>query len=142
AGWRSLTDIRAARTSAEMAAPAALDLNAAQIAPDALTPYPMLYWRITGDQRQVSPRAAAALSTYLHRGGVVVIDAPEQAGALGGHGAGAKLEEILRSIDLPPLIAMPEDHVLKHSFYLLPNLPGRFTDAPVYIERGSSANDG
>jgi hypothetical protein len=125
-----------------MAQPAAIDLSAAQITADTLTPYPVLYWRITPEQGRPNARAAAALSAYLHRGGVVVFDAPEQAGAVGGRGNGAKLEEILRAIDVPPLMRMPDDHVLTRSFYLLQGLPGRFTDAPVYVESGSSANDG
>jgi hypothetical protein len=37
---------------------------------------------------------------------------------------------------------VPENHVLRRSFYLLPDLPGRYTGAPVYVERGSVSNDG
>jgi hypothetical protein len=142
AGLRTLTQVLAGRTSAEMAQPAAIDLSAANVTADTLTPYPVLYWRITGDSARPSPAAAAALSAYLHRGGMVVFDSPEQAGAAGANGSGAKLEEILRTIDIPPLVNMADDHVLTRSFYLLQGLPGRFVDAPVYVERGSSANDG
>jgi hypothetical protein len=140
-GLAALTQVLANRTSAEMAQPAAVDLDAGQLSADSLSPYPVIYWRVTAAQARPNARAAAALSAYLHRGGMVVFDAPEQAAA-GSPGSVAKLEEILRTIDLPPLIAMNDEHVLTRSFYLLQGLPGRFVDAPVYVEKGSSAHDG
>ena len=142
AGLRTLTQVLSGRTSAEMAPPAAVDLNAGNISADTLTPYPVLYWRITGDSAKPSAAAAAAISTYLHRGGMVVFDSPEQAGAIGANGSGQKLEDILRTIDIPPLVNMAPDHVLTRSFYLTQGLPGRFVDSPVLVERGSTANDG
>ncbi len=142
AGLTSLTQVLFSRTSAEMAQPAPVDLNAAQINADMLSPYPIIYWRMTPDQAKPSPKAFAAVSAYLHHGGMVVFDAPEQAGAAGGAGSVAKMEEFLRMIDLPPLVRMADDHVLMRSFYLMQSMPGRFSDAPIYIEKGSSANDG
>jgi hypothetical protein len=32
--------------------------------------------------------------------------------------------------------------VLTRSFYLLKGLPGRYTDAPVYVDKGTTATDG
>ena len=139
---RALTQVLFSRTSAEMAQPAPVDLNAPQINADMLSPYPIIYWRMTPDQAKPSPKAFAAVSAYLHHGGMVVFDAPEQAGAAGGAGSVAKMEEFLRMIDLPPLVRMADDHVLMRSFYLMQGMPGRFSDAPIYIEKGSSANDG
>ncbi len=142
AGLTSLTQVLFSRTSAEMAQPAPVDLGAAQISADMLSPYPILYWRMTPDQTKPSPKAFAAVSNYLHHGGMIVFDAPEQAGAAAGGGSVARMEEFLRMIDLPPLVRMADDHVLTRSFYLTRGLPGRFADAPVYVEKGSSANDG
>jgi hypothetical protein len=76
------------------------------------------------------------------RGGMVVCDAPQHAGAVAGTAASARLEDILRLIDLPPVIVMRQDHVLTRSFYLLKGLPGRYTGEPVYVDKGSNATDG
>jgi hypothetical protein len=142
-GLAALTRVLAARTSAEMGEPAALDVGAALDA-GALMPYPLVYWRVTPSQDAPPSPAAEAVNEYLHHGGMVVFDAPDQVGALGGEdgGAGARLREILARLDIPPLMALNDDHVLTRSFYLLPGLPGRYANATVYVERGSSANDG
>jgi len=142
AGLSALTHILAARTSAEMAQPAPIDLNTLNLSADELSPYPLIYWRVSAAQMPPTPKTAAAISTYLHRGGLIVFDAPEQAGAMGGHGAGARLEAILHTIDLPPLVMMRSNHVLTRSFYLLKGLPGRFTDSTIYVDRGTSTTDG
>jgi hypothetical protein len=87
----------------------------------------------------------AALNDYLKRGGLVVFDAPDQAGAVGGGepgAASAQLNAILRLLDLAPMTGMPPDHALTRSFYLLQNLPGRYADPGVLVERGSNSNDG
>jgi hypothetical protein len=136
--------VLAARTSAEMGAPSALDL-AIGVDADALMPYPLLYWRVTPGQELPPGKTAEAVNEYLHHGGMIVFDAPDQVGALGnedGGGAGARLREILARLDIPPLMALGQDHVLTRSFYLLPGLPGRYANSAVYVERGSSANDG
>jgi hypothetical protein len=73
---------------------------------------------------------------------MVVFDAPEQSGAVGGKGAGERLDAILRTLDLPALEPVADDHVLTRSFYLLKGLPGRYTDARVYVDKGTTATDG
>lgn len=139
-GLRSLTDVLAARTSAEMAAPAAVDPES-----DELFPYPVVYWRVTPDQEPPSEQAAARINDYLGRGGVMVFDAPDQIGAnedSDGAQAGQALNGILMRLNVSSLAPVPEDHVLRRTFYLLPELPGRYAGTPVYIERGSINNDG
>ncbi|MDX2142005.1 MAG: DUF4159 domain-containing protein, partial [Rhodospirillaceae bacterium] len=146
-GLEALTRVLAARTSAEMGAPSALDL-AVEVDADALMPYPLLYWRVTPGQELPPGKTAEAVNEYLHHGGMIVFDAPDQVGALGtesgseGGSAGGRLREILARLDIPPLMTLNDDHVLTRSFYLLPGLPGRYANSTVYVERGSSANDG
>ena len=36
---------------------------------------------------------------------------------------------------MPPLAPLTNEHVLSRSFYLLQDFPGRFTGAPVYVQR-------
>ena len=144
AGLSTLTRVLAARTSAEMGTPSALHLAEALTA-DAMMPYPLVYWRVTPDQALPSNSSIGAINEYFRHGGMIVFDAPDQVGALGsddGGSAGAKLRDILARIDIPPLAPLSEDHVVTRSFYLLPGLPGRYMGGTVYVERGSSANDG
>jgi len=76
---------------------------------------------------------------------MMVFDAPNQIGANAegeGEQVGQALNQILMRLNVSQLVQVPENHVLRRSFYLLPDLPGRYTGAPVYVERGSASNDG
>lgn len=144
-GLDNLTSLLGKRTAAELALPLRIDLNATTLSADALTPFPMLYWRITPGTNVPPAKSMAALNDYLKRGGLLVFDAPDQTGAVGGGEAGAapaQMNAILRLLDLAPMAAMPPDHALTRSFYLLQNLPGRYADTGVLVERGSDSNDG
>ena len=141
-GLRALTRVLAARTSAEMADPAGVKLAVSGLTADMLAPYPLIYWRISSTQEPPNPRTAAAISMYLRRGGMLLLDAPAQTGAIGGEDALARLDAILGTLDLPPLRTMEKGHVLTRSFYLLQGLPGRFTDSAIYVNKGDAATDG
>ena len=143
AGLTALTQLMAARTAAELADPARVDLNANNITVDGLLAYPLIYWRITPAFRLPPPKALAALNAYLHRGGMVVFDAPDQPGAVAADGKNhARLEEIVRNLDIPPVSKVANDHVLTRTFYLIKGLPGRYTDGEILVETGSAATDG
>jgi len=47
---------------------------------------------------------------------------------------------------MPPLQVVPRDHVLTRSFYLLEDLPGRYSDSDVWVEAATAeagtVNDG
>ena len=142
-GLAVLTQLMAARTAAELSDPARVDLNANNITVDGLVAYPLIYWRITPGFRLPPPKALAALNAYLHRGGMVVFDAPDQPGAVASDGKNhARLEEIVRNLDIPPVSKIANDHVLSRTFYLLKGLPGRYVDGEVLVETGSAATDG
>jgi len=144
-GLDNLTGLLSTRTAAELKLPVRIDLNAANVTTDALTPFPMLYWRITPTTPVPPARSMAALNDYMKRGGLVVFDAPDQTGAVGGGDAGeapARLDAVLRQLDLSPLTQMGPDHALTRSFYLLQTLPGRYADPGVLVERGANVNDG
>ena len=54
-----------------------------------------------------------------------------------------KLRELARMLDLPPLVPLPRDHVLRRSYYLLSDLPGLRAGGTVWVERsGEHVNDG
>ena len=143
AGLSALTQLLSARTAAELAEPARVDLNANNITVDGLLGYPLIYWRLTPNYRLPPPRALAALNAYLHRGGMVVFDAPDQPGAVAADGKNhGRLEEIVHNLDIPAVSRLANDHVLTRTFYLMKGLPGRYVDGEVLIEQGSSVNDG
>ena len=144
-GLTALTHVLADRTAAELAQPARIDLSSPTINADALTGYPLIYWRVTPTRGIPSARALSAVNSYLHSGGMVIFDAPDQPGAVGnstGGGAKALLDDILTGLDIPVLTGLGEEHILNRSFYLMHGLPGRYASGAVRVERDATANDG
>ena len=139
AGLEGLSEILRNRTSVEPGDPIGLDLDR-----DEPRLYPLIYWPITSTQPNLSPRAAAALDRYLRTGGIVFVDTRDQHlnfdRPLGGN---PDLKRLMAGIETPPLVAMPQDHVLTKAFYLLSDMPGRWQGGKVWIEAGSGrVNDG
>ncbi len=145
-GLTALTKVLYDRTAAELSAPQAVDLSLPSLTSDKLMPYPLLYWRITTDQPLPSARALSAVNDYLHRGGMLVFDAPTQPGALGSAGNATgikdKLEEIIRGLDIPQLAEISDEHVLNRAYYLMHGLPGRYNNGVTMVQRDPDANDG
>ncbi|MBT7450075.1 MAG: DUF4159 domain-containing protein, partial [Rhodospirillaceae bacterium] len=101
-GLGALTAVLAARTSAEMAAPAEVDPET-----DELFPYPIVYWRIASDQEPPTEQAAARINDYLGRGGTIVFDAPNQIGANDGdegEQVGQALNNVLLRLNVSQLM--------------------------------------
>jgi hypothetical protein len=44
------------------------------------------------------------------------------------------LQQILSTLDIPPLEPVPSDHVITKSFYLLDSFPGRYTGGDLWVE--------
>jgi hypothetical protein len=139
AGLEGLSEILRNRTSVEPGDPAAIDLER-----DEPRLYPLIYWPITSSQPNLSPRASATLDRYLRTGGILFIDTRDQQMSFDRPvGGNPDLKRLLGGIETPPLIVMPPDHVLTKSFYLLSDMPGRWTGGKVWIEAGSGrVNDG
>lgn len=134
AGLAGLGVIVNRRTAAELGEPVGVDPET-----DELAFYPLLYWPLSDQLRPLSATAARKLSAYMRGGGTIVFDTRGQTD--GADRAG--LREMARILDLPPLVPLPEDHVLRRSYYLLPDLPGRRAGGPVWIESsGEHVNDG
>jgi len=98
---------------------------------DELVFFPLIYWPLTPAMAPLSPQAAQRVNDYLHHGGMILFDS-----GLGGGGAlpAATMQSLLRGIDIPPLVRIPENHVLHRSFYLLDEFPGRFTNVDLWLE--------
>jgi hypothetical protein len=131
-GLTGLTRIMAARTSAELAEPIAV--NPAR---DDLAFYPMIYWPIVAGQSQPPSEARSRIAAYMKNGGTVVFDTRD---ALLSRPGGAPTEEalwlrkLLEGVDVPELEPVPRDHVLTKTFYLLDRLVGRTAVGQTWIE--------
>lgn len=139
AGLEGLSEILRSRTSVEPADPVGLDLEK-----DEPRLYPLIYWPITSTQPALSAKASAALDRYLRTGGILFIDTRDQQLSFDRPvGGNPDLKRLLGGIETPPLIAMPQDHVLTKSFYLLSDMPGRWQGGKLWIESGGGrVNDG
>ncbi|WOI57101.1 DUF4159 domain-containing protein [Palleronia sp. LCG004] len=131
AGLEGLSRTLFARTSIEPADPMGVNLET-----DELAFFPFLYWPVTEDQPIPSDEAYAKLNTYLRGGGMILFDTRDAdvAGFGSATPAGAKLEELARPLDIPPLEPVPQDHVLTRTFYLLQDFPGRHAGRDVWVE--------
>ncbi len=138
AGLEGLGEILRARTSVEPGDPIAVDVEK-----DELRLFPLLYWPVTSDQATPTPKAMTAIDRYLKTGGIIFFDTRDQHITLGRGGLNPDLKRLLRGIDVPPLVAMPSEHVLTKSFYLLSDTPGRWSGGRLWIEAGGGRiNDG
>jgi len=130
-GLRGLSNTLLFRTSIEPSAPVGVDLEQ-----DELAFFPLLYWPITPDQPRPSAAAYAKLNAYLRTGGMILFDTRDA--NLVGSGASSanarKLQQLARSLDIPPLEPLPVDHVLTRAFYLLQNFPGRHQRGELWVE--------
>ena len=120
-----------ARTSVEPPLPVAIDLEN-----DELAVYPFIYWAITPNQTTPSDDAIAKLNDYMRKGGMLMLDTRDQNLALSsGQTPGTRaLQRLTAGLDLPPLAPVPEGHVLRRSFYLLDEFPGRWRNGAVWVE--------
>ncbi len=114
--------------------------------PAALTPgrddlslYPLIYWPLLPGAPPPSDTACTALRRYMNNGGLLVIDT--QGGDAGAQGSGAgfapgaaaTFARDTACLTLPALETLTTANVLAHSFYIIPDFPGRFTGADVLV---------
>ena len=137
-GLVGLSDFVNRRTAAALADPAAVTPGV-----DDLSVFPLLYWVVTPEAPQPDAQSVAALNTFMRQGGIILFDTRDE-GTGEGYAPGAKaaLRRVTRDLAIPPLAPVADDHVLKRAFYLLPELPGRFSGGAVWVARDQDrAND-
>jgi hypothetical protein len=131
AGLIGLSQVVNRRTAADLGPPVGVDPET-----DQLVFFPLLYWPLADDPPTLSPGAARRIITYMRTGGSILFDAR-------GGAASASLGDLARQLDLPPLVPVGDDHVLRRAYYLLADLPGRWAGRPVWVEPASdTVNDG
>ncbi len=131
AGLLGLSQTLYRRTSIEPAAPMGVNIET-----DELAFFPFLYWPITADQALPSRDAYAKLNRYLRGGGMIMFDTrdADTSGFGTGSPEGRKLQAIARSLDIPSIEPIPDDHVLTRTFYLLQDFPGRYASRDIWVE--------
>ena len=140
-GLQGLSAILQARTAYEPAEPIGVDVER-----DELTFFPVLYWPVQPDARELSDAAAAKVDNYLKNGGMIVFDTRDalealpQIGGLAGGGTEA-LRRVVEKLDIPALAPAPPEHVVTKSFYLLRSFPGRYDTSPLWVEADPEADE-
>jgi len=141
AGLSGLTRVLYNRTSIEAGEPMGVDP-----ARDELAFFPLLYWPITPEQRDLPEIAERKINAFLRNGGTILFDLREAGSStmLGQSTRnGQALQRLTRGLDIPSLAPVPPDHVLTKSFYLMQEFPGRFSSGTLWIETTESrTNDG
>ena len=131
-GLIGLTRVLAARTSAELAEPVAVDP-----ARDELAFYPLIYWPIVASAPQPQAEARTRIAAYMKNGGTVVFDTRDALMARPGGSPTPEalwLRALLEGVDVPELEPVPRDHVLTKTFYLLDRIVGRTAVGETWIE--------
>lgn len=142
AGLLGLTRVLAQRTSIEAGDPTPVDLAA-----DDLALFPLLYWPVPADFPELATSTVERVEAYLAQGGMILFDTRDGASLLPGQEGGGpgeqRLGDLLRDVDLPPLVPVPADHVLTRSFYLLQDFPGRWAGQALWVDQAAPGiNDG
>jgi hypothetical protein len=142
AGLSGLSRVLRMRTSIEAAEPLGVDLIR-----DELAFFPLLYWPIVPQQRDLTEIAVRKLNDYMHSGGTILFDLREVTGGARIMGrnsrAGVALQRLTRGLDIPPLSPVPADHVVTRSFYLMQEFPGRYSGGTLWVEATEARiNDG
>jgi hypothetical protein len=121
------------RTALELDEPIGIDPEV-----DQLAFYPLIYWPLDTPGKTITATGAQNLATYMRNGGTIVFDVRGR----GGSGQ-AGLRTIAAALNLPSLVPLPTEHVLRRSYYLLSDTPGRRTGKTVWVEETDEhINDG
>ena len=131
-GLTALTRVLAARTSAELSDPVALDP-----ARDELAFYPLIYWPIVAGLPQPKSEARTRIAAFMKNGGTMIFDTRDALTARPGGPPTAEalwLRGLLEGVDVPELEPVPHDHVLTKTFYLLDRIVGRTAIGQTWVE--------
>jgi hypothetical protein len=131
-GLENLGRVLEERTSAEIAAPIALDP-----ARDELSFYPLIYWPVAAGLPQPPAGAVARIAAFMKNGGTVVFDTRDALTARPGGPPTPEsqwLRTLLAGVDVPELEPVPRDHVVTKTFYLIDNFVGRSDSGLTWIE--------
>jgi Domain of unknown function (DUF4159) len=102
---------------------------------DELAFFPILYWPVREDAQPLSDATLAKVDAFMKQGGLIVFDTRDHETGFSGTGFQTKaLTRLIGQLDIPPLEAVPENHVLTKSFYLMHSFPGRWDGGALWVE--------
>jgi Domain of unknown function (DUF4159)/Aerotolerance regulator N-terminal len=136
-GLQGLMSFLKAKTSVEPGEPVSVN-----IATDEVAFFPMLYWPVLPNARQLDNKTLAKIDAYMKEGGMIVFDTRDSGTSFGLPGQGGALQRLLGDLDLPRLEPVPEAHVLTKSFYLLRTFPGRYDAGQLWVEAEAPSDSG
>ena len=123
-GLTGLSNILQRRTSLDQVGVTGVNPNT-----DELAFFPIIYWPLISGADPLTPLGVDHINDYLHHGGMILFD------TMTGEALPANMmQKILANIDIPPLAKIPQNHVLRRSFYLLDDFPGRFDTPDLWLE--------
>ena len=137
-GLVGLSDFVNRRTAASLAEPVGLTPGR-----DDMSFFPLVYWPVLPAALALEPAANDAVNTFFRNGGIILFDTRDEGSGEGTYpGARAALRRLTLDLTVPPLAPISDDHVLRRAFYLLPEMPGRYTGGQVWAARDQDrAND-
>ena len=141
-GLIGLTRVLQRRTSVEPGPPIGVTLGR-----DEINFFPLLYWPVADEQRNLSTVARDAVNHYLEHGGTILFDLrdPSSGARLFGQAGRSEtaLQRLTEGIEVPSLVPVPPDHVLTKAFYLMQDFPGRYAGGTLWVaDSEGRVNDG
>lgn len=98
---------------------------------------PILYWLLPPNSKSLNAKEVDNLNKFMRNGGVIFIDTQGK-GQIQAQ-AQANLRRALNGLVIPQLETVPENHVLRKSFYVLQGFPGFYQNAEIWVETAKSA---
>ncbi|MEM6781334.1 MAG: DUF4159 domain-containing protein [Pseudomonadota bacterium] len=138
-GLEALSRVLTQRTSVEPKGTVGLNPER-----DDMAFFPFIYWPVTDEPLSLSDTALQNIQHYLDHGGTILFDTRDQNYAVQGNvGFGStrnaeSLREMIGALNIPALTQADDEHVLRKSFYLLNDFPGRYTNGPLWVEQQSA----
>ncbi len=134
----NLSEVLTKRTSVEPAG--VVSINPEN---DEMAFFPLIYWAISENQKTYSSKAMENIQYYLDHGGTILFDTRDKNRSTNNLTRNTPNTRILRSItaslNIPPIIPIPDDHVLGRSFYLLKEYVGHYSSGTLWIEKNSAS---
>ncbi len=108
---------------------------------DTMSFFPLIYWPMAENQKRFSDKAIKNIQNYLDHGGTILFDTRDQNRSTTSRRNtpnAQALRHITSRMNIPPIMQIPDNHVLGRSFYLLDEYPGQYTSGTLWIEQQSA----
>ena len=142
AGLAGLVKVLTARTAVEPGDPVGVNIERDEIAF-----FPLLYWPVTSNAKQLSAPVLGKIDAYMKQGGMIIFDTqdfgqgiPFRLTQRANNDQQTPLQRLIGRLDIPRLEPVAEGHVLTKSFYLLRSFPGRWDGGQLWVEAGGASS--